>query len=156
MVEKEFMLWLETQRRSLDLRLDSEGRWFHDGEVFAHSRLIETFNRGIDRHDVTGEPIIRVGQTWCYFHAETSPHLVVRVIQKSQKISEFLLNSKKRLSANTGAYSSENGRLVFETPSLGEVCFTRAAQAALIPFLTTNGGRLSLLSAWGPMPIKSK
>jgi hypothetical protein len=35
-------------RRSIDLRLDAEGRWFHEGDPFVHAGLIAVFNRGID------------------------------------------------------------------------------------------------------------
>lgn len=70
---------LDALRRSVDLRLDFEGRWYHEGEPFEHARLIELFNRGIDAHPETGEPIVHIGERWCYFTAADTPFIVRRL-----------------------------------------------------------------------------
>jgi hypothetical protein len=70
---------LEALRRSVDLRLDFEGRWYHEGEVFEHARLTALFNRGIDAHPETGEPIVHIGDRWCYFTADDTPFIVRRL-----------------------------------------------------------------------------
>jgi len=73
---EEWAARLELSRRGLDLRLDAEGRWYHEGIAFEHRRLIELFDRGLDLHPETGEPILRVGDRWCYIRADDVPFVV--------------------------------------------------------------------------------
>ena len=64
---------LDRRRRSIDLRLDREGRWWHDGQPFDHPRLIDAFNRGLALHEESREPILRVGTQWCYIRCCEDP-----------------------------------------------------------------------------------
>lgn len=70
--------WLDRLRRSVDLRLDERGRWWHEGEAFEHPGLIRLFDRGLDAHPETGEAILRVGEKWCYVRAADGPFFVRR------------------------------------------------------------------------------
>ena len=67
--EKDDAAWwlhLDKLRRSIDLRLDREGHWWHDGRAFEHQGIIDTLNRGLDLNHSTGEAIVRVGEQWCF------------------------------------------------------------------------------------------
>lgn len=86
---------LEQLRRSVDLFLDREGRWFHDGQPFEHPRLIAFFNAGIDTHPTTGEPIVHLGPHWCYFRAEDTPFLVRRIESTPEGLFVILNNSER-------------------------------------------------------------
>ncbi|MEZ4474514.1 MAG: hypothetical protein R3F60_27735 [bacterium] len=77
--EADFAARLEQLRRSVDLRLDREVHWFHEGEPFEHPRLIALFDRGIDAHPETGEPIVHIGDRWCYVRADDTPFIVRRL-----------------------------------------------------------------------------
>lgn len=76
---EEWAATLEKMRRSVDLRLDFEGRWHHEGEIFEHARLTALFNKGIDSHPDSGEPIVHIGDRWCYFVADGTPFIVRRL-----------------------------------------------------------------------------
>lgn len=86
---------LETLRRSVDLRLDREGRWYHEGEIFEHPRLIALFDQGIDAHPESGEPIVHIGDKWCYFHAEDTPFIVRRLEATADGLLAHLNNGER-------------------------------------------------------------
>lgn len=86
---------LETLRRSVDLRLDFEGRWYHEGDVFEHERLTALFNRGIDAHPESGEPIVHIGDRWCYFTAEDTPFIVRRLEATDAGLTAHLNNEEQ-------------------------------------------------------------
>ena len=50
-----------------ELRLDRDGRWWHDETCFTHQRLIELFHRSITWDKAKGDFILRVGQWECMF-----------------------------------------------------------------------------------------
>lgn len=93
---------LEWFRRSVDLRLDAEGRWFHDGEPFEHPRLIALFDHGLDTHPETGEAILHVGDKWCYVRADDRP-FVVRRFDLSEGALWATLNNGERLAVTANA-----------------------------------------------------
>ena len=70
---------LDMLRRSLDLRLDAQGRWFIDDEPIANHRVVDLFDRGLDVHPDTGEAILRVGDQWCYIKVDDTPFVVRRL-----------------------------------------------------------------------------
>ena len=70
---------LEALRRSIDLRIDAQGRWWHQGDEFNHERLISLFNRGLDWHPQSQEAILRVDQRWCYVQCDQTPFLILKV-----------------------------------------------------------------------------
>jgi hypothetical protein len=149
MEEKEFKAWLEEQRRSLNLSLDAEGQWWHDDEPFVHQGLIKAFNRGIDRHSSSYEPIIRIGATWCYFKSKQSPFIVRRVISDESGITGFLLNTEVEIATNTVTFHAIKDLLVVYHPHYRRIRFDRSSQAALAPFLSTQGTELSLQTCAG-------
>ena len=153
MEEKEFKIWLDEQRRSLNLCLDVEGQWWHDGEPFIHRGLIAAFNRGIDRHPASHEPIIRMGSTWCYFKSSQSPFIVRRVIGNKLGISSFLLNTEVEVATNDVTYHEVKEHLILYHPHYRTVRFDRVSQAALAPFLATQGSALSLQTSTGTQVI---
>ena len=70
---------LEALRRSIDLKIDAQGRWWHQGDQFNHERLISLFNRGLDWHPESQEAILRVAQRWCYVKCDQTPFLILKV-----------------------------------------------------------------------------
>ncbi len=118
-------------RRSIDLRLDAEGRWFHEGEPFVHAGLIATFNRGIDVLPDTGEPILRVGTHWCYIRCDDTP-FVVRGVRVEGDALSLTLNTEAVVSCSPGALRVNDAGLVYaELGPHKRARFGRAAQAAL-------------------------
>lgn len=81
---------LEALRRSMDLTLDLEGRWLHEGQHFDNQRVSDLFSRGIDLHEETGEPIVRIGHQWAYFTAQDTPFIVRRLIFEADALKADL------------------------------------------------------------------
>lgn len=94
MTPDEWAARLDQLRRSLDLRMDREGRWYHEGERFEHARLIALFDRGIDAHPESGEPIVHIGDKWCYFTADDTPFIVRRLESTADGLIAHLNNSE--------------------------------------------------------------
>lgn len=101
---------LEKYRRSLDLRLDGEGRWFHEGQPFEHPRLIEAFDAGIDIHPETGEPILRLGDKWCYIRADDTPFVVRRLVEGDGGLVAHL-NNGERLPVPADAFEATDAHV---------------------------------------------
>lgn len=59
-------------REDSGLVLDREGRWFHDGEPVEHPKILEAFNRGIERAP-DGRYLLRFGADWCFITVEDAP-----------------------------------------------------------------------------------
>lgn len=126
---------LEALRRSLDLRMDAEGRWWHDGQPFAHPRLTALFDRGVDLHPDTGEPILRVDDTWCYFRADDTPFQVRRLALTGDTLTATL-NNGQQLALGPGARFEVDGDHVYLTAApRRRARLTRQAQAALADWL---------------------
>ena len=92
---------LEAFRRSVPLKIDERGRWWHSHEPFTHQRLTQLFNRGLDWymppkdqlydlenqrrtmpnlvHPPEGEAILRVGDRWCYVACDVTPFLIMKM-----------------------------------------------------------------------------
>ena len=118
-------------RRNIDLRLDADGRWFHDGQPFTHAGLIALFNRGIDVHPETGEPILRVAAQWAYIRCDDVPFLVrsVRVVGERLRV---VLNTEAEVDCAPDAVrAGPAGVLYVELGTHRRARFGRAAQASL-------------------------
>ena len=86
---------LERLRRSVDLRIDAEGGWWHEGERFTHPRLIAYFNRQLGWRD--GEATLTVGARWCYVRCDVTPFLALKLERGSPSGPLVLLNTGERL-----------------------------------------------------------
>ncbi|MCK6570086.1 DUF1285 domain-containing protein [Myxococcota bacterium] len=118
-------------RRTIDLRLDADGQWFHDGEPFTHRGLIALFNRGIDVSDETGEPIVRIGAHWAYIRCDDVP-FVIRSVRVSEAALDALLNTESRVTFPPDALRlGPAGVLYAELSPRRRARFSRAAQASL-------------------------
>lgn len=65
--------WLERLRQS-GLRLDCEGRWWHEGQLVEHPGLTHALHRWLDRED--GRYVVRWGEEYAYVEVEDAPFLV--------------------------------------------------------------------------------
>lgn len=155
MEEKEFKAWLEEQRRSINLRLDVDGRWWHDEHPFEHAGLVKAFNTGIGRHPDTREPIITIGSTWCYFTSVDSPFIVRRLVHNRRVIQGLRLNTGVKVSASALTFYSKSNQVFALHATYDEIRFDRTSQAALAPFLSGDGAELYLATSDGPALIRA-
>jgi uncharacterized protein len=92
-------------REDSGIRLDSQGRWWHDGELIEHPRIIEAFNRGISPAE-DGKFRLQFGDDWCFVEVEGAAYRVLAIdfapedrlsIRLSDRTAEFLDLSSLRL-----------------------------------------------------------
>lgn len=62
--------------RESTIRLDHEGRFFHEGELVAHRGMARAFASWIARHPDDGRFILTNGYDWTYFTVEDAPYFV--------------------------------------------------------------------------------
>jgi len=62
--------------RESSLRLDGEGRFWHDGALVDHPRLHAALHQWITRHPTDGRFILSNGYDWTYFTVDDAPFFV--------------------------------------------------------------------------------
>ncbi len=139
---------LEVFRRSVDLRVDAEGHWYHDGVRFEHERLITLFSRGLDLHAQTGEPILRVGDKWCYIQADDTP-FVVRALKLQGDALVARLNTGEQVSLAVDALSARDDHLYARLDERRHARLDRATQNSLGELLDEDeDGGLRVATRW--------
>jgi len=135
---------LEALRRGIELSLDAEGRWWHEGEPFTHPGVTAVFDRGLDLHPVTQEPILRVGDQWCYVRCADVPFVVRqwRLPSTADPGLHAALNTGTDVTvdAQGGLTSETSGHLYVVFGEHRRARVGRAAQAALAPWLVERDG----------------
>ena len=134
---------LEGMRRGVGLRLDREGRWWQGDEPFTHGGLVDALNRGIRLHPETGEPIVYIGDKWCYFESAEVP-FIVHSIRYQETALWAELNTGERLVVPRDGFVSRGDR-VFITFGDGRTArLDRKTQGRLADALSETDGRLAL------------
>ncbi len=59
--------------RESTLRLDREGRFWHDGRLVEHPGMARSFAAWMDRHPADGRFILNNGYDWTYLEVEDAP-----------------------------------------------------------------------------------
>jgi hypothetical protein len=134
----------EGRSRESTIRLDAEGRFWHEGNLVEHPKLAQAMHGWVSRHPDDGRYILTNGYDWTYFTVEDAPFFVraVRVtpeavtLQLSDGTEEPWDPTTSRVGANDAIYarvkrSAERGAF--------DAKFTRFAQAQLEPVLVEGG-----------------
>jgi hypothetical protein len=141
-------------REDSGIVLDREGRWLHDGEPVEHPKIIDAFNRGIERAP-DGRYVLRFGGDWCFITVEGAPLQVLQALIEPGGVRLKLSNGKSEpLAPQT--LSTWEGVLYCVTASGMAARFSRAAQSALAPLLRERAGgfELEVDSQCWPVPEK--
>ncbi|MFL5397716.1 MAG: hypothetical protein ACJ79P_07435, partial [Myxococcales bacterium] len=69
---------LRKLRESSGLRLDREGRFFHQGTPIEHTRTVATLHAGLHRAE-DGRWATRIGRDWAYVDVEDAGRFVRRI-----------------------------------------------------------------------------
>jgi len=164
---------LEAFRRSVPLKIDERGQWWHNHEPFTHKRLIKLFNRGLDWYAPSedelyglenqrqtppdlvrvppGEAILRVGDRWCYVTCEVTPFLIMKLSAQPDGMLMATLNTEERYPL--GALSLR-GEVIFSTLSPKRFArFSAHAQGQCAPWLTETGGSYTIRHRGYDWPI---
>jgi hypothetical protein len=79
---------IERLRENSHIRLDREGRFWHEGGLVEHPRVAEAFHRGLGRAP-DGRATLRVGPTWCYIEVEDTLYQARRALCESTPAEEL-------------------------------------------------------------------
>lgn len=149
--------WLEGLRHC-GLRLDGEGRWWHEGELVVHSRLVQALHRWLDRLE-DGRFIVRTDERlYAYVEVDDAPYIVRRVkledarngdhrlmLELSDDSSEELDYATLTEGASSALYCQVKGRF--------DARFGRSAQQTLAPLLREVSGGFALRAGGNLWPI---
>jgi hypothetical protein len=130
----------EGRSRESTIRLDSEGRFFHDGARVEHPGLEAAMHTWIARHPDDGRFILTNGYDWTYFTVEDAPLFVrsLRVERDSVTLrlsdgSEERWDPKTTRIVGEHVYAAVKGRTM-------EARFDRHAQTSLGEVLEERDG----------------
>lgn len=135
----------EGRSRESSLRLDPDGRFWHDGRPVEHAGLAAGFHAWISRHPDDGRYILTNGYDWTYFTVEDAPFFVRALRVEPQRVVLVLSDGSEE------AWDPESSRIghdgaVYAPVKEGvprgpfDAKFTRHAQASLAPLLVDAEG----------------
>jgi hypothetical protein len=135
----------EGRSRESTLRLDSAGRFWHEGARVEHAGLAAALHSWISRHPDNGRYILTNGYDWTYFAVDDAPYFVrsIRieaggiVLVLSDGSEEAWFPEKTRVGADSALYTSVK-RDARGGPY--EAKFTPYAQSSLEPVLVEGDG----------------
>ena len=81
----------EGRSRESTIRLDAEGRFFHDGAVVEHPGLAAAMHTWIALHPDDGRFILTNGYDWTYFTVDDAPYFV-RALRIEPRHATLLLS----------------------------------------------------------------
>jgi len=126
-------------REDSGIVLDREGRWLHDGEPVTHPKIVEAFNRGIERAP-DGRYLLRFGDDWCYVHVEDAPLTVeVALPQDGRAVGLRFSNGASEL-LRPETLALREGVLYCRSEAGLPARFSRSAQFALGSLLEEREG----------------
>src|SRR5258708_11449807 len=122
--------------RESTIRLDADGKFWHDGERVDHPALEKALHSWIARHPDDDRFILTNGYDWTYFQVDDVPYTVralrllpdAAVLQLSDETEEQLVPESLRVGRGDALYAKVKGGRF-------EARFSRHAQTALAPIL---------------------
>jgi hypothetical protein len=134
----------EGRSRESTIRLDAEGRFWHEGRRVDHPGLSAALHGWIGRHPDDGRYILSNGYDWTYFTVDDAPYLVRAlriepdriVLVLSDGTDEAWVPEETRLGSGGALYATVK-RGARGGPF--EAKFSRHAQASLEPVLLLVG-----------------
>ena len=127
--------------RQTGLRLDRDGRWWHEGAVVSHRRLARAFHRWIDRLD-DGRYVLRLDERrYAYIDVEDAP-FIVRSVDRSGAELELLLSDETRetLDPTTLAVGDDDALYCRVKGARFEARFSQRAQQLVADLIVEAGG----------------
>ncbi len=131
-------------REDSGLLLDSELRWFHDGEPVLHPRIVDLFNESLAPTE-DGRFQLRVGTDWAYVTVEDAAYAVTGLDAGETRV--FLRLSDKTgeaLEPSTLALGNDGVLTVRVKQGRAKARFSRPAQVALGALLEASADGLCL------------
>ncbi len=135
----------EGRSRESTIRLDAEGRFWHEGALVRHPGLAAALHTWISRHPDDGRFILTNGYDWTYFTVDDAPYTVCSLRVAAEAVILVLSDATEepwqpratRVGADGALYATVK-RAARGGPF--EAKFSRHAQVALGPLLVEEGG----------------
>jgi uncharacterized protein len=145
----------EGRSRESSIRLDAEGRFFHDGAPVEHAAMAAAFASWIARHPDDARFILTNGYDWTYFEVEDTPFFVEGFrLTPDGAVLRLFDGTEEPLDATTLRLDAEGRVRLRVKGGTFDAKLMRDAQLALAPFLTeTPQGALSLVISGVEYPL---
>jgi hypothetical protein len=130
----------EGRSRESTIRLDGEGRFFHDDEPVEHPKLRDAMHTWIARHPDDGRYILTNGYDWTYFSVDDVPYFVRSVRAQDGEAILVLSDATEEPLDPATVRANERGELYLKVKHGAkggpfDAKMTRFAQGQLGPFL---------------------
>lgn len=126
--------------RESTIRLDAEGRFFHDGVRVDHPALEAALHSWIARHPDDGRYILTNGYDWTYFQVDDAPYVVRSVRIEEDRIDLVLSDATVEPLDPASLRIGEGDALYAKVKkSAFDAKFSRHAQTELAPVLGEDG-----------------
>lgn len=144
---------LERLRENSGLRLDQEGRFWHEGVLVEHPKVALVFHKGLGRA-ADGRATLTVGRTWAYIEVEDVLYRVCQAVctGAGEVLESCTLRlddaSTEVLALTDGAVAIGDDVLYARVKNGSEWArFSPEAQATLGPYLVEANGGWALVTA---------
>lgn len=139
----------EGRSRESTIRLDGEGRFFHDGQPVEHMKLAQALHTWIARHPDDGRWILTNGYDWTYFVVDDVPFFVRSVRDEGGEAILTLSDGTEEPLDPSTVHANERGELYLTVKKDFPAKMTRYAQTQLEPFLENADGKVTLVTKRG-------
>jgi hypothetical protein len=149
----------EGRSRESTIRLDGEGRFFHDDAIVEHPKLRDALHTWIARHPDDKRYILTNGYDWTYFIVEDVPYFVRSIREEDGDAILVLSDATEEPLEPSTVRANERGELYLNVKAGAkdgpfDAKMTRFAQGQLGPFLEdSGGGEVSLVTKRGRVRI---
>jgi uncharacterized protein len=134
----------EGRSRESTLRLDSTGRFWHDGARVEHAGLAAALHAWISRHPDDGRYILTNGYDWTYFTVDDAPYFVRSLRVEPSRVVLLLSDGSEEGWAPEATRIGADGALYASVKKGApggpfDAKFTPHAQGSLEPLLVESG-----------------
>jgi len=142
-------------RENSGIRLDRQGRWWHDGAPVEHPRIVEAFNRGLAPNG-DGRFRLNFGGDWCLVEVEDAAYWVQAAVASAEQLTLTLSDGTDEALAPDTLWLEPDGVLACQVKNgQAKARFGRQAQASLGEHLVEEGGAFALALPGRRVPLPS-
>jgi hypothetical protein len=144
----------EGRSRESTIRLDAEGRFFHEGRPVEHAKLAQALHTWIARHPDDGRYILTNGYDWTYFVVDDVPYFV-RSVRDEGGDAVLVLSDGTEEALDPGSLrANDRGELYLKVKRDAkggpfDAKMTRFAQSQLGPFLEAEPDAVAVVTKRG-------
>jgi hypothetical protein len=121
--------------RESTIRIDREGRFWHDGERVENPALARALAGWVARHPDDGRTILTNGWDWCYVAVEDAPFAVRALRLEGAPLLALSDDTEEPLDPSALAIADDGVVYARVKGGAFEARFTRHAQTSLAPLL---------------------